>query len=160
MKLVTYSHNFGFEALNNELQDPILEVLSSLEFEFRKNKATELREKIIGQLSKLGWSDPVKVNKDSNITITSMKNKVGLCLQLGNMARFYADLLKLEHLHQKDIALNGIYILPTKKVASKLGSNIAEFERFTDELNLFKHIITIPIAVIGIDEDETQLKLF
>ena len=102
----------------------------------------------------LGWSDQVKVDKEHNITITSMRNNVGLCLQLGNMARFYADILKLEVLHQKDTAISAIYILPTKALAVILGSNIVHFDRFTEELNIFKHIITIPIAVIGIEGDE------
>lgn len=153
LKIVFYSHNFGLEVLDSQRKSELIERLNNIEFQFGKNKATGLREKILEQLSELGWSDQVKVDKDFNITITSMKNKVGLCLQLGNMARFYADLLKLQHLYQRDIISNSIYILPRKKVASKLGSNIADFERFTEELNLFKNIINIPIAIIGIDDE-------
>ncbi|MBE0338713.1 BglII/BstYI family type II restriction endonuclease [Paenibacillus sp. 23TSA30-6] len=154
MKLTIYSHNFGSQAIAKEVLDPLVERLSSINFKFRGNTATDLRENILDALIQLGWSDQVKVERDLNITITSMNNKVGLCLQLGNMARFYADLLKLEVLHQKNTAECAIYILPKKQAAKKLGSNIAQFERMTEELKVFKHIITIPIAVIGIEEEE------
>lgn len=154
MKLTQHSHNFGCEAISEQILNPLMRRLSELQFEFRENTASDLRKIILDCIMELGWSDQVKVDKEHNITITSMRNNVGLCLQLGNMARFYADILKLEVLHQKDTAVSAIYILPTKAAAASLGSNIVHFDRFTEELNIFKHIITIPIAVIGVEGDE------
>ncbi|OZQ67683.1 restriction endonuclease [Paenibacillus sp. VTT E-133280] len=154
MKLTLHSHNFGSEAISEQVLNPLMKRLSEIQFEFRENSATDLRKLVLECLIELGWSDQVKVDRESNITITSMKNNVGLCLQLGNMARFYADILKLEVLHQKDTAVSAIYILPCKNAASKLGSNIAHFDRFTEELSIFKHIITIPIAVIGLESED------
>lgn len=154
MKITMYSHNFGKEAIPEHILQPIIERLSQIEFEFRAKSAPMLRKIILSTLAELGWSDQIKVDKESNITITSMKDSIGLCLQLGNMARFYADLLKLEMLHKKDKAVSAIYILPSKKAASKLGDNIAQFDRFSEELSIFKHVITIPIAVISLEGDE------
>ncbi|GAA0843675.1 hypothetical protein GCM10008915_45310 [Bifidobacterium pullorum subsp. gallinarum] len=154
MKITLHSHNFGGEAIPEHILQPVIQSLSQIRFEFRANTATTLRKVILNTLAELGWSDQVKVDKESNITITSMKDSIGLCLQLGNMARFYADLLKLEVLHKKNTADSAIYILPGKEAASKLGSNIAQFDRFTEELNIFKHVITIPIVVISLEGDE------
>ncbi|MFA4133862.1 MULTISPECIES: BglII/BstYI family type II restriction endonuclease [unclassified Brevibacillus] len=154
MKLILHSHNFGCEAIPEEILSPLMRRLSEIQFDFKEKTAPELRKKVLECLIELGWSDQVKVDKESNITITSMKNNVGLCLQLANMARFYADILKLEVLHQKDKAISAIYILPCKEAASKLGSNIVQFDRFTEELKIFKHIITIPIAVIGLEGED------
>lgn len=154
MKIVLHSHNFGVEAIPECILKPLMQRLSQISFEFRTNSAPILRTVILEILAELGWSEQIRVDKVSNITITSMKESVGLCLQLGNMARFYADILKLEALHQKDTAVSAIYILPSKDSASKLGSNIAQFDRFTEELNIFKHVITIPIAVISLEGDE------
>jgi hypothetical protein len=98
-----------------------------------------------------GWSSKVKLSLNSNITITAMNGKVALCLQTGNMGRFYSDLLKLQYLFQKRRITSAIYILPTKYLAKKMGSNLANFERLVIELKLFQEVITIPILVIGLN---------
>ena len=67
------------------------------------------------------------------------------------MSRFYADLLKLQYLFQKGIISKALYLLPSKHNAKIIGSNVANYERMTKELQLFNNIITIPIFVIGID---------
>ncbi len=66
------------------------------------------------------------------------------------MSRFYADLLKLEYLFKKGKLKGAYYILPSKQTAGILGSNIANFDRFTNELQVFSDVITIPIKVLGI----------
>lgn len=81
-----------------------------------------------------------------------MKDSVGLCLQTGNVGRFYADMLKLQTLYLNGKIESGIVILPTNHAAKLMGDNLANFERFIRELNLYKKIITIPIHVIGIEE--------
>ncbi len=80
-----------------------------------------------------------------------MHSNVALCLQTGNMSRFYADLLKLEYLFKDRKAIAAVYIIPTKRRAREMGSNLAHFERFVEELDLFKDIITVPTLVIGLE---------
>lgn len=151
MILTIASHHFGEQAVPNELIEPLVEMLRNISFEVRKGSATELRKIVLESLFYLGWSDKTKIDSGNDITITSMKGNVGLCLQTGNVSRFYADILKLQSLYIKDKASSAIYILPTKTASLKMGSNIAYFERLVEELNLYKHIITIPIMIIGIE---------
>ena len=91
------------------------------------------------------------LDANSQISLTSYIDEHILCFQTGNMSRFYADLLKIQYVFEKRKAKVAIYIIPSKEAAKIMGSNIANFERFTFELNLFKEIITIPTIVIGIN---------
>ena len=97
----------------------------------------------------LGWSDKTRIDADTQITVTAMKEQIALCLQTGNMSRMYADLIKLQYLYQKDRATGAFYLVPTKDTAKEMGSNMANLERLTAELKLYRHIISIPIVVIG-----------
>lgn len=87
----------------------------------------------------------------SQISLTSSNDDHILCFQTGNMGRFYADLLKLQYVFKNKKAKVAFYLIPSKDAAKKIGSNIANFDRFTSELNLFKEIITIPTLVIGLN---------
>ncbi|MGN7384083.1 BglII/BstYI family type II restriction endonuclease [Paenibacillus sp. SAFN-117] len=151
MRIVISSHHFGDRAVSSEDSEPILSALKDTEFEIIQGSATRLRKIIIGLLFNLGWSDKTRIDSSNDITITSMKGDIALCLQTGNVSRFYADILKLQTLYIKDKASSAIYILPTKNAALRMGSNIVNFERFVEELNLYKHTITIPILIIGVE---------
>ncbi|GIP35973.1 BglII/BstYI family type II restriction endonuclease [Paenibacillus sp. J2TS4] len=151
MRLVISSHHFGDQAIPSEIVEPIILALKDTLFEVRKGSATKLRKIVLELLFNLVWSDKTRIDSSNDITITSMKGDIGLCLQTGNVSRFYADILKLQSLYIKDKASSAIYILPTKNASLKMGSNIVNFERLVEELNLYKHIITIPILIIGIE---------
>jgi hypothetical protein len=97
-----------------------------------------------------GWSDEVKLSPDARITITSCKEDIGLCVQTGNMARFYADLMKLSLLHTQERIYAAIFVLPTQDLAVDWGSNIANYERLCNELPIFSPVLNIPILVIGL----------
>ena|SRR6266513_4838649 len=111
--------------------------------------SVQLRREILRQLADLGWSDPVRIHKDSKISITSIFGQTGLCLQTGNMSRFYADLIKLETLFRNKHISGAVYLIPLKGFAVKLGSNIANFERFVEELVIFEATVTVPLAIYG-----------
>jgi hypothetical protein len=110
----------------------------------------QVKQQMLAQLREHGWSAEVRLHPQRRISLTSVKERVGLCLQTGNMARFYADLLKLQLQFAGGKIDSAVYILPTKDAARQIGSNIANFERFTAELRIFEPVITIPILVIGI----------
>jgi ABC-type siderophore export system fused ATPase/permease subunit len=80
-----------------------------------------------------------------------MHGQIGLCLQTGNMARFYADLLKLQLLFSKGRIRQAVYILPTRRSARVIGENMAQFERLVDELEIFAEVISVPMLVIGFE---------
>lgn len=111
-----------------------------------------MRETIKRHIQLQGWSGETRIDKSNNITITSMKENVGLCIQTGNVGRFYADMLKLQTLYLNGKIDTGIVIIPLNNEAKIMGDNLANYERFIRELDLYKKIITIPIHVIGIGE--------
>ncbi|MBG9773928.1 BglII/BstYI family type II restriction endonuclease [Brevibacillus laterosporus] len=152
MKLITYNHHLGNQAIKEDILQPLIDSLEATQFEIKKGCARNLRKTIERLMQLQGWSGKIKIDKTKGITIASMKDNVGFCLQTGgNVGRFYADMLKLQTLYLNGKADAGIYILPTKRAAVIMGDNLANFERFVEELDLYKKIITISIHVIGID---------
>ena len=151
MKVEVYSHSQGEQRVDPRIKAEVISTLDNLNFPIRKGCADKLRKSILSVLGTHGWSDEFKLDSDSQISLTSSLHDHLLCLQTGNMGRFYADLLKMQYVFSNRHAKAGFYILPSKEAAKKMGSNIAQFDRFTKELNLFKHIITIPILVLGIN---------
>ncbi len=127
------------------------EVKAALESANIGGEATPSRNSILAELcNERGWSNQTKLSPDANISITSRKGEIGLCLQTGNMGRFYADLLKLEYLFNKQLIRAAIYLIPAKPLALEWGQNIANFDRFTKELGIFSSIIKTPILVFPI----------
>lgn len=120
----------------------------------KSHSSKEFRVQLLRSLSIFGWSNPVRIDQRSKISITSMLDHTGMCLQTGNMSRFYADLLKLETLYRKKLIIGAIYIIPTKEFAKKLSGNVANFERLVEELQIFEATLTIPLVVFGISGRE------
>jgi hypothetical protein len=150
MKTEIYSHNNGENIVNNDIKESILHIIKNLNFEIKQGCANELRQAILSKLKAKGWSDEFVLTANSRITLTSYLDNHVLCFQTGNMSRFYADMLKTQFVYNSKKAVAAIYIVPSKSAAKIMGSNIANFNRFTLELNLFKNTITIPALVISI----------
>ncbi len=153
MKLEAFIHSYATAVIPYGLLHPLQVFLQTTNFEFRSNSATQLRGVILDFLGQNGWSLDVQISAGTKISITAMKGTTALALQTGNMARFYADLLKLQLLFHRRKATAAIYILPSKGAANDLGDNIANFDRFVDELRIFSEIVTAPMYVIGLERD-------
>jgi hypothetical protein len=151
MKLLTQEHRNGIKLIPVYIQD---EIKTAIRESKSLKRATSTREEILKTLrGKHGWSDETIVSPDAKISITSRKGETGLCVQTGNMSRFYADLLKLEFLFHESMIQAAVYVLPTKDLANIWGENIANYERFTNELKIFSKIINTPMLVIGIPKE-------
>jgi len=88
------------------------------------------------------------------MTITTSREQVGLCLQTGNMARMYADLMKLQTLYL-DGAINvAVIVLPSSATAKLLGSNIAAAERLERELVVFRKTCHVPTVIYSLEMSE------
>jgi hypothetical protein len=135
--------------LIKDLKNDVLDVIENIDIDIYHGSSKSLRKRIADGLKRKGWSSKVKLSVHSNISITAVCGKTALCLQTGNAGRFYADLLKLQFLFQKGRISSAIYILPTSRLAKKMGSNLASFERLVTELKLFHKVITVPTIVIG-----------
>jgi hypothetical protein len=152
VKATLYSHLKGQTQIAESVSAPLLTLVRNLDVRWGRKQGPAIREKLLEALRKDGWSRPVKLDPEIGITVGAMKEGVALSVQFGNMARFYADLLKLQYLQLRGRATAAIYLLPTKESSKRLGENIAYFERLCRELAYFQEIIRIPILVVGLED--------
>jgi len=151
----SFHHADRYSIQDNNAARAVRECLEDYSFQITKGSASSFRKGLLEQLELTGWSGNVKLAPNTSITITSMLGDIGLCLQTGNMSRFYADLLKLEYLFRANKIKFAIYIIPCKTESKILGSNIAYFERLIEELSLFKDVINVPLYILGFRTEET-----
>ena len=57
--------------------------------------------------------------KDTLLTISGIKNQIGLQVQLGNAARFYADMMKLQWFFDNDVITCATYVCFTSVSAKE-----------------------------------------
>ena len=151
MNYVAYSHCAGEEVLSSALKKEISAAIAAITAKPARGAAKKFRTAFLNSLKSSGWSSEVTVAEGSDMTITSIKDGVGLCLQTGNMARMYADLMKLQTLYLDNAIKAAAIIVPSNPVAKLLGSNIAEAKRLERELNIFKKAYHVPTVVYGLE---------
>jgi hypothetical protein len=151
MKHHTLDHCAGASAIPSALCKQIAEAVDGVAMKLGNGVAPKLRAAIITQLKIRGWSDEVRLSADSDMTITSSKEDVGLCLQTGNMSRLYADLMKLQAMYLDGKIKAAAIILPSQEAASLLGSNVAQARRLERELAIFKKAYHVPTVVYAME---------
>lgn len=152
MNFLIHRHCAGDKNFPNALRKEIETAIKGIEVVLKKGAAEKVRDQFLIGLKIAGWSGKLALSPDSNITITSAKNDVGLCMQTGNMARMYADLLKLQTLYLNGSIAAAAFVLPSAPIASKLGSNIANATRLERELEIYKKVYYIPTLVFSLEE--------
>lgn len=80
-----------------------------------------------------------------------MRESIGLCLQTGNMARMYADLMKLQTLYLDNAIQAAVLVLPSQPVALAIGENIAQAARLERELEIFRKAFYVPTLVVSLE---------
>ncbi|WP_342598076.1 BglII/BstYI family type II restriction endonuclease [Psychrobacillus sp. FSL H8-0483] len=151
MKLAAcYSHRYGEEEwARRDLLDWIKSICeeSSIDGSMSKVVTKHFRD----QLTAKGWSDPVRISVDSNVTIFSLYSDLAFQVQTGNVSRYAYDLLKLQYLYQAG-KINAVgFALPSKEAAKKMNDNVANAERAWKELCIFDRIITVPILILAFE---------
>lgn len=145
------SHCAGADSIPCHVQSEIINAIRGVGIKPARGAATKIRDSILTSLKAAGWSGKIPVAKGSDITITSMFEDFGLCLQTGNMARMYADLIKLQTLYLDNVIKAAILIVPSEPVALLLGSNIAQAKRLERELEIFKKAYHVPTLVFALE---------
>lgn len=146
-----HSHCDGDKILPAALQTEIATAIAAITIKPAIGAAAKMRDAFLINLKSSGWSSEVSVSRDSDMTITSLKNGVGLCLQTGNMARIYADLMKLQAMYLDRSIKSAAIILPSHPLAKQLGSNIAQAKRLERELEIFKKAYQVPTLVFALE---------
>lgn len=152
MRHYFYSHQGASEAFPGGARAEIEDAIETCSIRIERGSAAAIRDHLVRSLGQNGWPDEFQVEPPSKITIASLKDGVGLCMQTGgNMSRMYADLLKLQKLYLEDAITTGAIILPTSKASRDLGDNIANADRLAAELKIFRRVIHMPIAVFSFE---------
>ena len=119
-----------------------------------RERSQEIKNIVSERFSQLGWADNVRVASGSSMTISFMKQQVGVNLQMGNVARTYADILKLDLLGFKGIIQVGVIVVASRSEAKQLGANYAYFERLKRELRIFTDVISTPLLALALSNDK------
>lgn len=151
MKHYTISHCAGEKAISSVNRKLVAEAIESVSIKPGPGVASKIRSQLISKLKQLGWSDEVKLAADSDMTITSTKDDIGLCLQTGNMSRMYADLIKLQTMYLNNAIKAAVIIVPSQEAAKLLGSNIAQAKRLERELTIFTKAYHVPTLVFALE---------
>lgn len=147
----TYSHLFADDKLvkKGNIYCELEDILTDHSIIFGKKSPGQVKALVGHKFNAKGWADKIKVG-NSRLTISFLKSKVGVCFQLGNVARTYADILKLSQLGKKNVIDIGVIVVPHKIESKILGANYASYDRLSTEIKHFGDIINVPILVIGL----------
>jgi hypothetical protein len=151
MKATVHDHRFGDQIISTKLIAEVTAAIATCTVVPKRGTSKTIKDAVLSELVAKGWPGKVGMDAASKITITSLKDKVGLCFQTGNMGRMYADLIKLQAVYLRGSIDAAIFILPETACAKLLGDNIADCGRLLRELSIFDRVITVPLAVIGIE---------
>ncbi len=151
MLTITYSHCDGESIVPSVYVDELCKIVNNYQKKLGLYKINDFKQYLLPAIHRKGWSDEYFLDRTSKITITSIKESIGLCIQTGNMARMYADLLKLQALYSRGTINGGILILPVASCGKTFGGNVASYERVIRELHIFDKVITMPLIIIGFD---------
>jgi hypothetical protein len=151
MKSTLMGHHFGEKVIPADLLAEAQQAIANADVKSGNDRAPDIRAAILGGLAVKGWSGEVALSSDSEITITSVKSKIGLCLQTGNVSRMYADLMKLQKLYVDGAIIAGIVIVPSAQCAKKIGSNVANAMRLSKEIKIFERVITAPLVILSME---------
>jgi hypothetical protein len=151
MRFGVFSHHSGNSVVPPHLKSEIEAAIHDAVVKVSRGGAAEIRDLITGNLKKMGWPGEVDVSSRSGITITSMKDSVGLCLQTGNVARIYADLIKLQAMFMDGAIKSAALIVPSQPLARLLGSNLVQAPRLQRELDVFKKAYQVPTIVFALE---------
>lgn len=149
MKVCDYFSHLDSQYIisEKELLDEIIDCLTIDNISFQRGNPAQIK-KIVGErFNDQGWADRINL-KNSKISISFLKSKIGVCFQIGNVARMYADILKLSYLYDEGIIEVGVLCVPHQMESAILGANYARYDRLKAELKLFKNIVKVPILII------------
>lgn len=151
MRYSIYSHCAGAERVPGDIQARIVAAIEAVEAKRERGAVRTIRAQLVQGVRERGWSGEVPVARGSDMTITSMQSGIGLCVQTGNMARVYADLIKLQTLYLDDAITAAVLILPSQPLALALGDNIAQASRLERELEIFRKAYHVPTLLYALE---------
>jgi hypothetical protein len=142
-------HNAVAEWTRRDQYEWLTDVFEAPGIKMREGCTGEVREHVRRDFELQGWAINVKIDQSLGLSVFAIRGELAVQLQTGNISRAAYDLLKLQQLYQAQRIEAAALAIPTKECAAILGSNIANADRLSQELQLFNRIITVPIVVIA-----------
>ena len=155
MRTEVFSYRSGEQVVPDVIASDIIRIIEGMDYTLHRYDIKHFKDDLSDKLKTVGWSGKVLLSTSSSISITSVKDDIGLCTQTGNMARMYADLIKLQAMYVDGKIKAAIFVAPTKDCAKDFGDNVVNNRRMINELtNVFSRVITVPMIIIGFDNEE------
>lgn len=108
------------------------------------------------------WDFHPEIVDDSGLQADFRKEQNGkqfqIEIQFGNMSRWYSDVFKFQIANIYGLTDIGISVVPKQRLGARIGSNITYFERCIRELPHIKHLLHLPILLIGLDFREEDIR--
>jgi hypothetical protein len=175
MKYEIFSYRFAEEILQHEKHiqcwNEIISTVTSAPVFIFPGKSKNKRLDVVQQLQntyfdrklaiEYGWEFHPIATKivNSNLKADFRKEFNGLSVQaevqFGNMSRWYSDIFKFQAAYSESLTQAAISIVPMSSLATRIDSNVANFERAKRELPSANLSITLPILLIGVSVDES-----
>lgn len=174
MKYEIFSYRFAEEILQHEKHvqcwNETIEAITKAPVFIFPGKSKNKRLDVVQQLQnayfdrkfaiEFGWTfHPIATKiPNSNLTADFRKEFNGLHVQaevqFGNMSRWYSDIFKFQAAYSESLTQAAVSIVPMSSLATRIDSNVANFERAKRELPSANLSITLPILLIGVSIDE------
>ena len=115
-------------------------------------KMPTVKKEVIKKFSNHGFILKQKLHREYNIYITGIKERTGLCVQMGHKAGWYFDMTKLTYLKNKGFIDRAIIVLPSKELEKFCNtSSIATYELVSSRKKLFGEIFSIEAHLMRLD---------
>lgn len=133
--------------MKNEIEAILQGVDTRLGRNIRPTPSRVLTDAFVEQ----GWQTEYLVSERSgNLRFDLYKNSVAIEIQLTDPADCYNDYLKFLLAYNLERIEVGVEIVYDESVK---GNNLPKLQRATNDLNIFRRVISCPIWVIGLKED-------
>ena len=174
MKYEIFSYRFAEEILQHEKHiqcwNEIIDAVTKAPAFIFPGKSKNKRLDVVQQLEnayfdrklaiEFGWRFHPIATKIPNSYLTADFRKefnglhVQAEVQFGNMSRWYSDIFKFQAAYSESLTQAAVSIVPMLSLATRIDSNIANFERAKRELPSANLSITLPILLIGVSIDD------
>jgi hypothetical protein len=144
-----YPHCIAVTLDESALLEELDRALNLPDVLFGRTRPGDINAAIRKSFLSRGWASSVKL-PGSNLSVSFVRGNAAMCVQLGNMSRMYADLLKLQTMFRSDRCKLALEVVPSLDAATVMGSNHANYDRLRRELKLFALTITCPMLVLEV----------
>jgi hypothetical protein len=173
MKLHVFSYRYAQEILqhpnNVTAWKEIEDILSAAPIFIYPGKSKNPRLQIVQQLMNTyfdrrfavdcGWEyHPLATGITESALSADFRKKfekitIQAEIQFGNMARWYSDIFKFQTAYSQSLIQCGLCVVPMGGMGRAIDSNVAHYERAVRELPSANLSITLPILLIGLEQD-------